>query len=80
MAWLIAHGADVNAHSSSGRTAVHYASERNTGPKTLALLVEAGADLLARDADGRTPVEIAKLNEKPRLVEWIALRMRANRR
>jgi hypothetical protein len=80
VAWLIAHRADVNAHSSSGRTAVHYAAERNTGPKTLALLVDAGADLLARDADGRTPLEIAILNEKPRLVEWIARRVRANRR
>ncbi len=79
VAWLIAHGADVNAHSSTGRTAVHYAAERNTGPKTLALLVEAGADLLARDADGRTPLEIANLNEKPRPVEWIARRVRANR-
>jgi ankyrin repeat protein len=80
VAWLIAHGADVNARSSSGRTAVHFAAERNTGPKTLALLVEGGANLMARDADGRTPLEIAKLNEKPRLVEWIARRVRANRR
>ena len=80
VAWLIANGADVNARSSSGRTAVHYAAERNTGPRTLALLVEAGADLLARDADGRTPLKIAKLNEKPHLVEWIARRLRATRR
>jgi ankyrin repeat protein len=78
VAWLIAHGADVNAQSSGGRMAVHYATERNTGPKTLALLVEAGADLLARDAGGRTPLEIAKLNEKSRLVEWIGARLRAN--
>lgn len=77
VAWLIAHGADVNARSSSGRTAAHLAAERNTGPKTLALLVEGGADLLACDDDGLTPLEIAKLNEKPRLVEWIARRLRA---
>ncbi|WP_157605119.1 ankyrin repeat domain-containing protein [Schlesneria paludicola] len=80
VAWLIGHGADVNAHSSSGRTAIHYAAERNTVPKTLALLVEAGADLLARDADGRTAQEIAELNGKPRLVEWIGTRLHANRR
>ena len=80
VAWLIAHGADVNARSSSGRTAVHYAAERNTGPKTLALLVERGTDLIARDADGRTPMEIAKLNEKARLVAWIATHVRAKGR
>lgn len=78
--WLIAHGADVNARSSDGRTAVHYAAERNTGPKTLALLVDAGANLMARDADGRTPLEVAKLNEKPRLVEFLARRLRAQHR
>jgi ankyrin repeat protein len=80
VAWLIAHGADVNARSSSGRTAVHFAAETNTGPKTLALLVGGGANLMARDADGRTPLEIAKINEKPRLVGWIARRVRANHR
>jgi hypothetical protein len=77
VAWLIAHGADVNARSIGGRTAVHYAAERNTGPKTLALLVESGADLSARDEGGRTPLEIARRNGKTRLVEWIARRGRA---
>lgn len=77
VAWLIAHGADVNARADGGRTAAHFAAERNVGPKTLALLVDSGADLSARDDDGRTPLEIAKLNGKPRLVEWIAKRIRA---
>jgi ankyrin repeat protein len=79
-AWLLAHSADVNAWSSGGRQAVHFAAERNTGPKTLALLVEAGADLSARDEDGRTPLEIARLNGKARLVEWIKKRVRVKRR
>jgi hypothetical protein len=35
---------------------------------------------MARDADGRTPLDIARLNEKPHLVEWIARRVRAKRR
>jgi len=74
VAWLIAHGAEVNARSHGGRTAAHFAAERNTGPKTLAVLAENGADLSARDGDGLTPLEIARLNEKPRLVEWIARR------
>ena len=78
VAWLIAHGADVNARTQGGRTAAHLAAERNTGPKTLALLVEAGADLSARDEDGHTPLDIAQLNEKVRLVEWIKRRIRGN--
>jgi hypothetical protein len=80
VAWLIAHGADVNARVRGGRTAVHFAAERNTGPTTLALLVESGADLTARDEDGHTPLDIAKRNGKARLVEWITRRVRANRR
>jgi hypothetical protein len=78
VAWLIAHGADVNARTQGGRTAAHLAAERNTGPKTLALLVEAGADLSARDEDGHTPLDIAQVNEKVRLVKWIKRRIRGN--
>lgn len=80
VAWLIAHGADVNARMPGGRTAAHLAAERNTGPATLALLVENGADLTAHDEDGHTPLDIAKLNGKARLVEWIMRRVRSNRR
>jgi ankyrin repeat protein len=78
--WLIAHGADANARAPGGRTAAHFAAERNTGPRTLALLVESGADLAARDEDGHTPLDIARLNEKWRLVEWITGRVRAKGR
>ena len=80
VAWLIGHGADVNARSHGGRTAAHFAAERNTGPKTLAVLAENRADLSARDGDALTPREIARLNEKPRLVEWIASRVGVRRR
>jgi len=72
VSWLIAHGANVDARGPGGRTAAHFAAERNSSPKTLSLLVENGADLSARDDDGRTPREIAKLHDKPRLVEWLA--------
>ena len=74
VAWLIAHGADVNVRV-QGRTPAHFAAERNTGPATLALLVESGADLAACDDDGHTPLEIATLNGRVRLVEWIAKRI-----
>lgn len=80
VAWLIAHGADVNARGPGGRTAAHFAAERNTGPATLALLVESGADLTARDEDGYTPLDLAKLNGKLRLVEWMKRRLRAKLR
>jgi ankyrin repeat protein len=76
VAWLIAHGADVNARGPGGRTAVHLAAERNTGPKTLAILVENGADLAVHDEDGCTPLGIAQLNGKLRLVEWIKTQLR----
>ena len=79
VAWLIAHGADVNARADGGRTAAHFAAERNTGPKTLALLVEHGADVRVRDDDGCTPLDIAKLNGKSRLVEWIVRQSSLNR-
>ena len=71
VAWLLAHGANVNARGPGGRAAAHFAAERNTGPKTLSQLAEHGADLSARDDDGRTPLDTAKLHEKPRLVAWI---------
>ena len=71
VAWLLARGAAVNARGPGRRTAAHLAAERNTGPATLALLVEHGADLSARDADGHTPLDVARLNGKGRLVEWI---------
>jgi ankyrin repeat protein len=80
VAWLIAHGADVNARGPGGRTAAHLAAERNTGPRTLALLVEGGADLAARDEDGHSPLDLAELNGKRRLVEWIKQRAGAKRR
>jgi hypothetical protein len=80
VAWLLAHGAEVNARAHGGRTAAHFAAERNTGPKTVSLLVENGADLSAQDDDGLTPLEIARRHEKPKLVEWIATQIRAKPR
>jgi hypothetical protein len=80
VAWLIAHGADVNTRGPGGKMAAHFAAERNTTPMTLALLVESGADLSARDQDGCTPLEIAKLNGKTRLASWITRRVRSKDR
>jgi ankyrin repeat protein len=71
VSWLIAHGANVNARGPGGRTAAHFAAERNTAATTLGLLVERGADLATRDDDGHTPLDLAKLNGKSRLVDWM---------
>ena len=71
VSWLIAHGADISARGPGGRTAAHLAAERNTRPTTLAILVDAGADLAIHDDDGHTPLDIARLSEKDRVVEWI---------
>jgi hypothetical protein len=74
VSWLLARGAAVNARGPGRRTAAHFAAERNTGPATLAVLVEHGADLAARDADGCTPLDLARLNGKVRLVGWLERR------
>jgi hypothetical protein len=71
VAWLLARGADVNARGPGGRTAAHFAAERNTGPRTLELLCRDGADLGARDLDGRTPLDLAVLNGKTRVAAWL---------
>lgn len=79
VSWLIAHGADVNARGPGGRTAAHFAAERNTAATTLAVLVESGADLATCDDDGHTPLDIAKLNGKSRLVDWMRASARPKR-
>ena len=71
VAWLLARGAEVHARGPAGRSAAHFAAERNTGPATLALLAEHGADLTARDDDGRTPSDLARLHGKTRTVDWL---------
>lgn len=76
VSWLLARGANVHARGPGGRTAAHFAAERNTGPATLTLLVDAGADLTARDDDGRTPLDLAKLGGKTRVADWLKNRMR----
>jgi ankyrin repeat protein len=79
VSWLIAHGADVNARGPGGRTAAHFAAERNTAVTTLAILVASGADLATRDEDGHTPLDIAKLNGKSHLVDWMRKSTRAKK-
>ena len=50
---LISRGADVNARSNDGRTALHFIGG---APEVFALLISKGADIDARDDDGNTPL------------------------
>lgn len=57
---LLAFGASVNfAEAQGGRTALHFAAERNLERGALEPLVEAGASLDAEDGEGRTPEAVA---------------------
>lgn len=55
---LIAKGADVNARSKDGVTALMIAAGHNNAP-IIGLLVEAGADTAAKNALGKTALDIA---------------------
>jgi ankyrin repeat protein len=54
----LAHGADVNAATTAGETALHAAAARGSD-EIISLLVQRGAKLDARDKSGRTPLDVA---------------------
>ena len=56
---LVAQGADVNARSKDGDTALHVAARPNTDPTAIRALIELGADPGARDKDGMTALHHA---------------------
>jgi quinoprotein dehydrogenase-associated probable ABC transporter substrate-binding protein len=58
---LIERGADVNAKSSTGVTALMVAAAHNN-PPMIGLLIESGADTDAKDAQGKTAQDVAVLN------------------
>ena len=59
---LIERGADVNAKSKSGTTALMVAATHNN-PPMIGLLIEAGADTEAKNNQGKTAAEVAELNK-----------------
>jgi ankyrin repeat protein len=71
VAWLLQHGAAVNALGRMGRTPLHLAAERNTSTATVKLLVAGGADLHAKDELGLTPLEVALQHRKTAVAEWL---------
>ena len=62
---LIAAGADVNAKTDEGKTALIIAAEKmDRNSMIFNILIEAGADLNAKDKSGRTALGWAKYNAK----------------
>jgi len=56
-------GADVNARSEGGETALMWAARDGT-PEHLKVLLDAGADASIKDTDGKTVWDLAQDNEK----------------
>jgi quinoprotein dehydrogenase-associated probable ABC transporter substrate-binding protein len=74
---LIAHGADVNAVSSSGTTALMLAAAHDSTP-VVGLLLQSGADSGKRSPDGKTALDIATENGNDTVVSLIRLMQQSN--
>ncbi len=67
---LIQRGADVNAQSSTGMTALMIAASHNS-PPMIGLLMDAGADASLKNKQGQTAADVAKLNDNMEAVQAI---------
>jgi ankyrin repeat protein/beta-lactamase regulating signal transducer with metallopeptidase domain len=70
MAGLIAHGADIDAKNTEGRTAAHVKASISSGAD-LERLIDLGADLNATDKDGNTVLHLAIAHARPREKESV---------
>src|SRR5262249_42470887 len=59
---LLERGAEVNAKSKAGVTALMVAAAHNN-PPMIGLLIESGADIAAKDNQGKTAEDVAELNK-----------------
>lgn len=69
---LLQKGADVNAVSATGLTALHLAAAHNRTP-IVGLLVQSGADASAKTPEGKTALDIAKDNGNNTVVSILGL-------
>jgi tetratricopeptide (TPR) repeat protein len=61
---LLKAGADLEAQTNDGRTALMLAVRYNKNPEAITTLLEAGANVYTLDSSGRTAVDYAQGNEK----------------
>jgi len=59
---LLERGADVNAKSKTGVTALMVAAAHNN-PPMIGLLIESGADTAAKNNQGKTAEDVAEMNK-----------------
>jgi quinoprotein dehydrogenase-associated probable ABC transporter substrate-binding protein len=74
---LLAHGADVNAVSTSGVTALMLAAAHGNAP-IVGLLLQSGADPGKRSPDGKTALDMAVQNGNDTVVSLIRLMQQAS--
>lgn len=66
---LLSHGADVNAASKSGDTALHYIARSRSSWRGVDALVKAGGRVDTTNAAGETPIGIAQRNKNQSLIK-----------
>jgi ankyrin repeat protein len=71
VSWLLAHGADLDAHDPEGNTPLMVAARRNSGSKVLRLLVDSGSSLTKENRHGQTALDQAELNGKAKAVAYL---------
>ncbi|MBL4698380.1 MAG: hypothetical protein JKX70_06065 [Phycisphaerales bacterium] len=56
-------GAEVDARSNKGETALIFAAQETYGPESLVALLDAGADVQLRDHAGKTALDYVLAND-----------------
>jgi ankyrin repeat protein len=67
---LLEKGADVNARTASGRTALHYAADEGD-TKAAGLLIAKGVQINAKDNEGKTALALAQARGRKDIVELL---------